>query len=36
MKYTGSYVKVHKTPGALVTTISKRDLEEPYNIDKYI
>ena len=34
MKYTGSYVKVHKTPGALVTTISKRNLEEPYNIDK--
>ena len=36
MNYTVSYVKVHKTPGALVTTISKSDLEEPYNIDKYI
>ena len=36
MKYTGSYVKVHKTPGALVTTISKSDLEEPYNIDNFI
>ena len=33
MKYTSSYVKVHKTPGYPVTTISKSNLEEPYNID---
>ena len=35
-KYTGIDVKVKKNPGAPGTTISKIDLEEPYNIDKYI
>ena len=35
-KYTGSGVKFQKTPGAPVTTLSKSNLEEPYNIDKYI
>ena len=33
-KYTGSDVKVQKTPGAPVTTLCKSDLEEPYSIDK--
>ena len=35
-KYTGSDVKVKKIPGAIGTTLSKSDLEEPYNIDKHI
>ena len=35
-KYNGIDVKVKKNPGAPGTTISKIDLEEPYNIDKYI
>ena len=26
---------VQKTPGAFGTTLSKSDLEEPYNINKY-
>ena len=34
-KYTGSDVKAPKNSGDLVTNISKSDLEEPYNIDKY-
>ena len=34
-KYTRSNVKVQKTPGDPSTTLSKSDLEEPYNIDKY-
>ena len=33
--YTGSDVKVQKNPGDLGTTLSKSDLEEPYNIDRY-
>ena len=33
--YTGSDLKVQKTPGALGTTISKSDLEEIDNINKY-
>ena len=33
--YTGSDLKVQKSPGALVTTISKSDSEETYNINKY-
>ena len=32
-KYTGSEVKVQKTPRATDTIIIKSDLEEPYNID---
>ena len=35
-KYTGSDVKVQKNPGDPGTTLSKIDLEETYNIDKYI
>ena len=34
-KYTGSYSRVQEKPGAPGTTLSKRDLEEPYNINKY-
>ena len=34
-KYTGSNIKVYKTPGAPSTTISKSDLEETQDIDKY-
>ena len=34
-KYTGSDVKAQKTPGYPGTTISKSNLEEPYNMDKY-
>ena len=32
-KYTGSDVKVQKTPGDTGTNISKSDLQEPYNMD---
>ena len=32
-KYNGRKIKVHKNTGM---TLSKSDLEEPYNIDKYI
>ena len=35
-KYTGSDLRFQKTPGALGTTLSKSDLEEPDNINKYI
>ena len=35
-KYTGSELKVQKTPGDLGTTISKSDLEETDNINKHI
>ena len=35
MKYTESDLKVQKNLGDLVTTISKSDLEEPDNINKY-
>ena len=35
-KYTGSDVKAQKTPGYPETTLSKINLEETYNIDKYI
>ena len=35
-KYTGSNVKVKKHYGAIGTTLSKSDLEEPYNTDKHI
>ena len=35
-KYTGSCVKVQKTPCAPGTTLSKSDLEEPQDIDKYM
>ena len=34
-KYTGSHVKVQKTPCDTGKNISKSDLEEPYNINKY-
>ena len=34
--YAGSDVKVQKTPGALGTTLININLEETYNIDKYI
>ena len=34
-KYTGSDLRVQKTPGALGKTQSKIDLEEPDNINKY-
>ena len=34
-KYTGSNVKSQKNPGVPGTTLSKSDLEEPYNKDKY-
>ena len=34
-KYTGSDLKVQKTPGALGMTLSKSDLKEPDNINKY-
>ena len=34
-KYTESDVKVQKTPGDPGTPLSKIDLEQPYNIDKY-
>ena len=33
-KYNGGDVKVHKTPDDTGATLSKSDLEEPYNIDK--
>ena len=33
-KYTGSDIKVQKNPGGPGTTLSKSELEEPYNIDK--
>ena len=33
--YTGSDLGVQKLPGALCTTLSKSDLEEPDNINKY-
>ena len=33
--YTGSDLKVKKTPGAPGTTLSKSNLEWPYNIDNY-
>ena len=35
-KYTGNDFKVQKFPGAPGTTLSKTDLEEPYNINKYL
>ena len=35
-KYNGGDVKVHKTPDDTGATLSKSDLEEPYNIDKCI
>ena len=35
-KYTGSCVKFQKTPCAPGTTLSKSDLEEPQDIDKYM
>ena len=34
--YNGSSVKLQKHSGSSGTTLSKSDLEEPYNIDKYI
>ena len=34
-EYTGSYLRVQKTPGTLGMTISKSHLEEPDNINKY-
>ena len=34
-KYNGNDVKFQKNPGDPGTTLSKIDLEEPYNIDKY-
>ena len=34
-KYTGSDLKVQKTPKAPGTTLSKSELEEPDNINKY-
>ena len=34
--YTCSYIKVQKTPHGPGTTISKSDLEEPYNMYTYI
>ena len=34
-KYTGSDLKVQKTPEAPGTTLSKSELEEPDNINKY-
>ena len=34
-KYTGSDLKVQKSPGALGTTIRKSDIEETDNINKY-
>ena len=33
--YAGIDLRVQKTPGYLGTTISKSDLEDPYNINKY-
>ena len=33
--YTGSDLKVQKTPGAIGTTISKSDIKEIDNIDNY-
>ena len=35
-KYTGSDLRVQKTPGAPGMTLSKSELEEPDNINKYI
>ena len=35
-KYTGSCVKFQKTPCPPGTTLSKSDLEEPQDIDKYM
>ena len=35
-KYTGSDVKVQKTPGGTGTTLRKSEIEELYNKDKYI
>ena len=34
-KYTGSDLRVQKTPGAPGTTLCKSDLEDPDNINKY-
>ena len=34
-KYTGSELKVQKSPGALGTTISKSESEETDDINKY-
>ena len=34
-KHTVSDVKVHKTPGATVNTLSKSNLEETQDIDNY-
>ena len=34
-EYTGSDLRIQKTPGALGTTLSKIDLEYPDNINKY-
>ena len=34
-KYTGSDLRIQKTPGSLGTTLSKIDLEYPDNINKY-
>ena len=34
--YTGSDIESQKNSGASGKTLSKSDLEEPYNIDKYI
>ena len=34
--YTGSDLRTHKTPGAPGATLSKSDLEDPDNINKYI
>ena len=35
-KYTRSDLRVQKNPGAPVKNLSKNDLEEKYNINKYI
>ena len=35
-EYTGSDLRVQKTPGSPGTTLSKSDLEEPDNINEYI
>ena len=34
--YTGSDLSIQKKPRALGTTLNKIDLENPYNINKYI
>ena len=35
-KYTGSDLRIQKTPRAPCTTLSKIDLEDPDNINKYL